>query len=97
VGMTLDPIHDFIQAWKQWDHDEDKGRDGESTQPFWNLRLQDAGYYCMEPSRESIRHYWQEMHHWCEQQFGKDRYAWTGSTFWFETEHAAVLFALRWS
>jgi hypothetical protein len=37
------------------------------------------------------------MHHWCEQQFGKDHYAWTGSTFWFETEKDATLFGLRWA
>jgi hypothetical protein len=37
------------------------------------------------------------MHHWCEQQFGKDHYAWTGSTFWFETKKDATLFGLRWA
>jgi hypothetical protein len=94
--MTKDCIHDFIQAWKQWDQVEDQGRNGESTRPFWNLRLQDAGYYGIEPSREAIRDHWQEMHHWCEQQFGKNNYAWTSSTFWFESDRAAMLFTLRW-
>lgn len=39
---------------------------------------------------------WQEIHQWCRQQFNRDHYTWTGSTFWFETEQAAVLFTLRW-
>lgn len=95
--MKLDRIQDFIRAWKEWDKVDDRGQDGESTQPFWNLRFQDAGYYGIEPSRESIRYHWQEMHQWCERQFGCEHYAWTGSTFWFETEQDAVLFALRWS
>jgi hypothetical protein len=29
---------------------------------------------------------------------GHQHYAWTGtSTFWFETERDAIMFALRWS
>jgi hypothetical protein len=97
MGMKLDCILDFITAWKEWDLTEDQGRNGESTRPFWNLRLQDAGYYGIEATREAIRDHWQVMHHWCEQQFGKDHYAWTGSTFWFETEKDATLFGLRWA
>jgi len=95
--MKLDCIQNFIQAWKQWDRVEDRGQDSESTRPFWNLRFQDAGYYRIEPSRKSISEYWPEMHHWCEQQFGRDHYAWTGSTFWFENEKDAIVFSLRWS
>lgn len=93
--IKLDCIHDFIQSWKQWDRTEDRGQD--STRPLWNIRLQDAGYYGIEASRESIRRYWQEMHQWCERQFGRNHYTWTGSTFWFETESAAVLFTLQWA
>lgn len=40
---------------------------------------------------------WQEVHAWCKNHFGEDHYTWTGSRFWFEQEHDAVLFALRWS
>ena len=97
MDIKLDSIKDFIQAWKQLDLSEDRGREEENTRPFWNLRFQDAGYYGIEASRESIRDYWQEMHQWCEQQFGEDRYAWTGSTFWFETDNDAMLFGLKWS
>jgi len=95
--MTKDCIHDFIQAWKQWDQVEDQGRNGESVRPIWNIRFRDAGYYGIEASRESVRDYWQEMHQWCEQQFGREHYAWTGSTFWFDSGRAAVLFTLRWA
>jgi hypothetical protein len=95
--MTKDCIHDFIHAWKQWDQAKDQGQEGESTRPLWNVRFQDAGYYSAEPSRDSIRDYWQEIHRWCEQQFDTEHYAWTGSTFWFETEQAAIMFTLRWS
>jgi len=95
--MTLDCIHDFIRAWKQWDIAQDKSCDGERTQPLWNVRFQDAGYYGIEASRKAITDHWQEMHHWCEQQFGKNNYAWTGSSFWFENEKDSVLFALKWS
>ena len=52
MGMKLDCILDFITAWKEWDIAEDKGNNSESTQPFWNLRLQDAGYYGIESTRE---------------------------------------------
>jgi len=100
--MTKDCIKDFIRAWKEWDRAEPKDSQfkvwNESViQPFWNTRFQDAGYYSAEPSRESIRGYWQEMHRWCEEQFSPDHYAWTGSTFWFETERNALLFSLKWA
>ena len=40
---------------------------------------------------------WQEVHAWCQEQFGSDHYAWAGSRFWFDRTEDAVLFALRWS
>jgi hypothetical protein len=40
---------------------------------------------------------WSEIHRWCSDQFGSAHYSWTGSTFWFEDEKDAILFALRWS
>jgi hypothetical protein len=38
-----------------------------------------------------------QMRTWCELNVGEEHYVWTGSQFWFETESAAVLFALRWT
>jgi hypothetical protein len=38
-----------------------------------------------------------QMRTWCNLNVGEEHYVWTGSQFWFETESAAVLFALRWS
>jgi hypothetical protein len=61
----------------------------------WNDLLQKQGYYSV-PSKGfmSLRNPPTE---WCKEQFGDDHFVWTGSDFWFETEAAAVLFALRWS
>lgn len=85
-----DNIHDFIEAWKIYD----------SSQPpndvDWARRLGDAKYYYTSPCKTSMRQ-WQEIHKWCEQQFGKEHYAWTGNVFWFESANDATLFALRWS
>jgi hypothetical protein len=94
---TKDCIQDFIEAWKQWDLADRQGRQGESVRPIWKLRFRDAGYYRVEPSSGSVTHNWQEMHSWCEEHIGARHYAWAGSTFWFESDRAAVLFTLRWA
>jgi hypothetical protein len=39
---------------------------------------------------------WNSIHEWCIEEIGVDHYTWTGSTFWFEYEKDATLFALRW-
>jgi hypothetical protein len=92
-----DCIQDFIEAWKQWDKAEDRHPESESVRPVWNIRFQDAGYYRVESSRDSVTNSWQEMHRWCEEHVGTRHYAWTGSTFWFDSDRAAMLFSLRWS
>ena len=89
---TKDCIHDLIEAWKQYDKESSQNHDH-----HWPHRFRDAGYYCIEPSPESIKVYWQEMHRWCEKHIGPRHYAWAGSTFWFESDRAAVLFTLRWA
>lgn len=38
---------------------------------------------------------WNQIHVWCEQNFG-DNYTWTGSVFWFCTPEDATLFAVTW-
>jgi len=85
-----DCIQDFVKAWKQMDGSHLINRK-------WHLRFEDAGYYRMVPSRENTTYHWGEIHQWCEQQFGRDHYAWTGDIFWFENERDAMLFALRWA
>ena len=68
---------------------------GMYNQPgLWHQRFSAAGYYSAEVD---LNHPWQDIHAWCVDQFGEDHYTWTGSTFWFETDQAAVLFALRWA
>ncbi len=70
-------------------------RTGIHSQPgLWHQRFRAAGY---RPVEVGLHHSGQDIHEWCCDQFGEDHYVWTGSKFWFETEQAAVLFALRWS
>jgi hypothetical protein len=59
--------------------------------------FQAAGYYPVELSGPVLMGEWQECHQWCCEHIGEDHYSWTGGTFWFETEKAAMWFALRWS
>jgi len=86
-----DCIHDFIESWKQYDKESSQNHDH-----YWPHRFRDAGYYRVEPSRDSVTYNWQEMHSWCEEHVGPRHYAWAGSTFWFDSDRAAVLFTLRW-
>jgi len=68
--------------------------DTHSQPALWHQRFRAAGYY---PVKVSLKQPWVYIHEWCQDQFGEDHYTWTGGTFWFETEQAAVLFSLRWS
>ena len=56
-----------------------------------------AGYHPVQVGLLGREGEWQEIHQWCRDHIGEQNYSWTGSTFWFETERDAVLFALRWS
>jgi hypothetical protein len=95
---TKDCIQDFIEAWLQWDQEKNNEMAPyDKIVPHWNHRFRDAGYYRVESSRDSVTHSWNEMHSWCQEHVGPRHYAWAGSTFWFESDRAAVLFALRWS
>ena len=89
-----DSITDFISAWRQWD--EGKEYDPQANRD-WARRLAEAGYYSVKVGRIFIEHEWQNIHGWCEDQFGENHYVWTGTTWWFETDRDAVLFALRWA
>lgn len=64
-----------------------------TERPFdWNKALDDAGYIGVEigfSQAVSIPY--------CDLMFGKDHYVWTGSKFWFENQHDAVIFTLKWS
>lgn len=85
-----DNIHDFIDSWKVYDHRHKSDVD-------WNNRFRSGGYYSANVGRQSIMHEWNQIHKWCEEHVGRQRYAWTGSTFWFETKDDAAFFILRWS
>jgi len=86
-----DCIQDFISAWKAYDASEDRhDRD-------WNIRFKEAGYYSAMCGSGVTITVWQQIHQWCEKQYGANHFAWRGSRFWFETERDALLFILRWS
>lgn len=68
----------------------------QKTDYDWRTALEKQGYSSVLLSRNGHDR-WQEVHVWCQQQIGKDHYCWTGSRFWFENEHDAVEFALRWA
>ncbi len=91
--ITKDCIQDFIDSWQQYDS---KDRGPVRNQINWSYRFRDAGYFCVHPTVDSMSK-WPNMHEWCHEQFGREHYSWTGSTFWFETEKAAILFTLRWA
>lgn len=93
--MKMDCIKDFINSWKQYDK-EPSDPTRSYTNPQWHHRFRDAGYFCVHPAVDSLSK-WPKMHEWCQEQFGRDHYSWTGSTFWFENEQDAVLFTLKWS
>ena len=63
----------------------------------WNSILADRGYVPVpvgyRPRQQGDR---TVRLAWCQEQFGEEHYAWTGSNFWFETEKDAIMFALRW-
>jgi hypothetical protein len=60
----------------------------------WNKILESGGYIRVE---FNVTHGdTRRVAQWCREKFGADHYYWTGGAFWFETEKAAVLFALRW-
>lgn len=80
---------------KQFIETQEKESNGRNRRQVWNELFQGAGYYSVDVSMMTID--WTGCHAWCQQQYGADHYSWTGSTFWFETEQDALLFALRWS
>jgi hypothetical protein len=59
----------------------------------WTLVLQKGGYHSVVFRKGE----WSRMHVWCQENFGKNHYTWSGSTFWFETEKDAAWYALHWA
>jgi hypothetical protein len=92
--MKRDCIQDFVENWQLWDT---KTKSHFGNQPVWNNRFRDAKYYSIVPSVLNTSQHFIEMHYWCEHYFGREHYANTGYTFWFESERDAAWFALRWA
>jgi hypothetical protein len=94
--ITLTPIPQDCESIREFTRRIDGG--GMPSSPgLWHQRFRAAGYYSVEVNLQHPFNLWQDIHEWCVDQFGENHYTWTGSTFWFETDQAAVLFALRWS
>jgi len=90
MTIVKDNIHDFIDSWKVYDKQHKSDVD-------WNSRFKCGGYYSARVGKDSIMNAWNQIHEWCNEHIGKQKYAWTGSTFWFENKDDMALFILRWS
>ena len=96
----MKPIKEFIEEAK---YDlklqvDDYGNQWHNRQYYltdWNRKLEDGGYYQVDILSKNFAER-QKAVAWCTEQFGKDHYCWTGSSFWFECEQDSVLFTLRW-
>ena len=86
-----DCIRDFVESCKPYDGPRSL------TIPVWSTRFQDAGYFSVPLTDNNLLHHWQDVHQWCEHEFGERHYTWTGSIFWVENDRDAMWFALRWS
>jgi len=87
--MIIETIREFAE--------QRKGRLALASAARVREDYQAAGYYPVELSSRTLMGEWQECHRWCCEHIGEDHYSWTGGTFWFETEQAAMWFALRWA
>lgn len=79
-------IRDFTQSVLDGSGDDTLCRD-------WEVLLTQQGY-CSVPIQTNKE--FLQVNAWCNQHIGEDHYVWTGSSYWFETDEAAVLFSLRW-
>lgn len=89
VVMKKDCIQDYIDWWQSYDKMYTSNR----NRVNWMVRFQEASYHKITIT---VSNSWIPIHEWCEQIIGRNNYAWTGNTFWFETEEDAVAFKLRW-
>lgn len=88
-------IHDFIMALEnEVGHKLYPVQNYTIHNGIWEHRFRLAGYISVRPSR--VMELWIEIHNWCREKIGEKNYAWTGTLFWFENDHDAVMFALRW-
>lgn len=89
----MEPIRDFADRII---FQEPVSHSPTETGTRWRAAYGRAGYLPVKSGLLGRDGEWQEIHRWCREHIGERHYAWTGSTFWFETEQAAALFALRW-
>ena len=90
--VNLQSINSFINDVFSSEHDKNNTMYHHID---WNQQLSKHGYVSVSWGFNEMEHL-STIHKWCDDQFGKDHYAWTGSLFWFETEQDAAIFVLRW-
>lgn len=86
-------IKDFVREYL--DSVDEIDNYNQSQFKEWNKILESGGYISVQfqNTNDNTR----QVGQWCREKFGVEHYYWTGGSFWFETEKAAVLFALRWA
>lgn len=94
--MEVINIKEFVKSWENLDKVIFKSVSTASYNlPDWELRFLEAGYH---PAKIPFNyHNWTAINSWCRKVFGEQHYAWYDSVFWFESEHDAALFLLKWS
>jgi hypothetical protein len=65
-------------------------------QTQWADDFRKAKYHEAIPNDKTVNGEWRYIHTWCEEQFGKNGYTWTGHIWWFENERDKLMFLLRW-
>ena len=92
----MKPIKDFVSEYLTRDHVQKlQGGPLWPDPKGWNEILESGGYISVQfqNTNDNTR----QIAQWCREKFGAEHYYWTGGSFWFETEKAAVLFTLRWA
>ena len=90
ITVDMKTIRDFADEVyiREWDH---------TAAGVVRTKYSQAGYLPVKSKLLGREGEWQQIHAWCREHVGEKHYSWTGSTFWFESEQDAALFALRWA
>ena len=88
----MKPINQFIDENCQKYIDEG----GRTDMLDWQKQFRKNGYFevCGVAQPFSNQYI---IGQWCVDKFGSEHYSWDGTSWWFDSEENAVLFALRWA
>ena len=89
----MKPINQFISENCRMYIDE-----GGRTETLldWRKQSRENGYFevCRSKQPPPAQYI---IGQWCVDKFGSEHYSWDGTSWWFDSEENAVLFALRWA